>query len=233
MTYLELVQTLASEGGVVPGAGPVGSATATPASLAAASGLVLKMSAWVKRAWIDIQTARDDWQWMLGEFDDTVSSGTARYGATDFGLTRWQQWEPMAEDGTSNFSIYKTSEGVSDEGMLAFEPFRAFYPRLRGTQPDNGKPTVMSVDGDGQIVLWPTPDATYTIRGLYRKSPQALSADADVPELPAAFHNLIWIRAAFLADAYDEAPDRLPIWQADEQRYWHALVQAQTEPYYL
>lgn len=233
MNYLQLVQTLASEGGVVPGAGPAGSATAVPASLGAASGLVLKMSAWVKRAWIDIQTARDDWQWMVGELEDTVSSGIDRYSEADFGLTRWQQWLPNAEDGSSNFSIYKTSDGAADETMLAFEPFSSFYRRLRGTQPAAAKPSIMSVDTAGQIVLWPVPDATYTIRGLYRKSPQELSADTDTPEMPASLHNLIWIRAAFLADAYDEAPDRLPIWQADEQRYWQALIHAQTEPFYL
>lgn len=233
MTYLELVQTLASEGGVVPGAGPAGSPTANPASLGAANGLVLKMSAWVKRAWIDIQTARDDWQWLRGEFTGALTSGTARYSATDLGVTRWQAWLPAAEDGTSNFSIYKTSLGAADEGMLAFEAFSIFYQRLRGTQPVNGKPTVCSVDREGKLVFWPTPDAAYTVRGLYRRSPQVLTGAADTPEMPEAFHNLIWIRAAFLADAYDEAPDRLSIWQADEQRYWQGLIHAQTDPFWL
>lgn len=233
MTYLELLQTLASEGGVVPGAGPAGSATAVPQTLGAATGLVAKMAAWVKRAWIDIQTARDDWHWLRGEFAGSLTSGTARYSATDLGILRWQAWLPAAEDGTSTLSIYKTSLGASDEGMLAFEPFSIFYPRLRGAQPANGKPTVASVDREGKLVFWPTPDAAYTVRGLYRKSPQELSGAGDIPEMPPAFHNLIWIRAAFLADAYDEAPDRLPIWRADEQRYWQALIHAQTDPYSL
>lgn len=233
MTYLELLQTLASEGGVVPGAGPAGSETAQPASLGAASGLVSKMGAWVRRAWTDIQVARDDWRWMRGEFSGALTSGTARYSATDLGVVRWHEWLPLAEDGTSNLSIYKTSLGVSDEGMLAFEPFAIFYPRLRGSQPANGKPTVASIDRDGKLVFWPTPDAGYTVRGIYRRSPQVLSGATDVPEMPEAYHNLIWIRAAFLADAYDEAPDRLPIWQADEARYWQGLVQSQTDPFYL
>lgn len=231
MNYLALVQTVASESGVVPNAGPPGSASAVPGSLASATGIVLKMTAWVNQAWRDIQVSRRDWAWRRREFDAEIFSGQSRFSASDLSVTRFAAWIPRTQDGYSAFSIYKTTTGVSDEGALSFVPWEVFYvARTRGTQPTPSKPGEFSIDPDGELAFNPEPDDDYTIRGLYLRTAQALTMGSDEPEMPEDFHDLIWIRALQKADVYDEAGARLPIFKAEENRLWTALVHDQTEP---
>lgn len=240
MNYLELVQTLTSESGVVPNAGPAGDATAIPQSIDAATGLVLKMKGWIAREWRKIQVARDDWRWMRVFFTKTTStlspiiatSGIAESLPAASG--RWGRFIPLTDTGDSAWSIARASLGVSDESPMTYVPFEEFYiTRMRGTQPDAQKPYEFTINHNGNVVIWPTQDEPVTIRGLYYRAPQVLSAGSDIPEMPERFHDLIWLRAIMAADIYDEAPARLSYWQQEADRLWAALVHEQTEAPYI
>lgn len=59
------------------------------------------------------------------------------------------------------------------------------------------------------IRVYPKPDQAYTTTLYYFKEPTALSADADVPEIPSEFEELLIIGAAYrvlqVKDNYDQA----------------------------
>lgn len=59
------------------------------------------------------------------------------------------------------------------------------------------------------IRVFPVPDDAYTATLRYYKKPTALSADADVPDLPSEFEELLVVGAAYrvmqVKDNYDQA----------------------------
>lgn len=59
------------------------------------------------------------------------------------------------------------------------------------------------------IRVYPEPDAAYTLTLRYYKKPTLLSADADVPDLPSEFEELLVVGAAYrvlqVKDNYDQA----------------------------
>jgi hypothetical protein len=190
------------------------------------------MTGWVAEAWNDIQIARRDWFWMNTAFTGPTVASTASYAYTDMtGITRFSQWlfDPT---GDSGFTIYLTATGVTDERMLPFVPwetFRRVYRRAANST-TTGYPSVFSVSPDRKIYLWPIPDAVYTLQGVYKKSPQVLSADADTPEMPTEFHDLIWMRAWKTAEIYDESYTRFAFIVQEERRLWTALINNQCPP---
>lgn len=195
MTYLELCQMIARESGTVSGT--------LPSSVVTQTGRLGKIVHWVDTAWRQIQNRRNAWLWMRGEFgspDAVTSAGTARYTAASWNLTRWAEWITTADTVT----IYKQSEGVSDEVPMLFMPW-ALYRRTydRGDQQQD-RPVHYSVSPAGEFCLGPKPDDIYVVRGEYRKSPQTLSANGDIPELPVRFHEVIAWYAFLLLAEHDE-----------------------------
>jgi hypothetical protein len=65
--------------------------------------------------------------------------------------------------------------------------------RLRdidGSAVSSGKPTVYALSGAG-VVLYPTPDAAYSMLLRYYALPALMSADSDVPSIPEDYHETL------------------------------------------
>lgn len=221
-TFLQLVQDVARESGTVPNIGD-------PTTLLGATGRNLRIVNWVRDAYTDIQNDRADWRWLEAEFSGQTISGTQEYNSAAMGISsRFSKWifDPGEDDGY--WSIYLTSDGVAEEGLLQYRDWH--YMRrhiLIGTQ-SSAKPVYITVRPDQSLVLYPTPDAAYTIRGRYYKAPQTLSVDADTPEMPAQFHRLIQWKALMLMGAFDEAMEQMPAWTMEYQRIMQKLVTHQS-----
>ena len=227
-TRLQLAQKVASEGGTVPGTKPTDTTTQTDPYL-------VKIIRWVDDAWVQVQNAHASWLWMQSEFYGNLTSGTQRYAYTSFNdltsattIDRFADWiinrDPYYDSG---ISLYETAVGVSDEGPISFRDWDEFYKtQLRGTV-NTGKPSLFTVAPDQKLVFSYTPDDTYTVRGRYRKDVQRLAADADVPECPARFHDVIVDVALMMLGTHDEAPSQLPLWQMRLSRNFCALERDQ------
>lgn len=59
-----------------------------------------------------------------------------------------------------------------------------------------GKPEVYARLDDKRVMLWPTPDKTYTGRVRGFRKPQELTQDADAPEFESEFHSAIVYESA-------------------------------------
>lgn len=223
-TFLQLCQDVARESGTFPNVGD-------PATVASQSGRMLRLISWVKTAYEDIQRHRNDWRWLHADFSGQTISGTRTYDSAAMSISdRFSRWIFQGEEGENLFSIYKTSEGQDTEQHLNFMNWHEFRrERMVGSAAsDTGKPTHVSVNYSDELVFYPTPDAAYTVRGVYFKSPQILSVDADTPEMPSQFHDAIRYKALILMGGFDEAGDQMPFWSAELFKLMEELIKHQT-----
>lgn len=210
-TFLQLCQDVARESGTVPNIGE-------PSTTTDQSGRLLRIINWTASAYADIQRHKNYWRWLHADFSGETISGTREYSASAMSVsTRFSRWIFHGEQGDNLFTTYKASEGQDTEGFLTFVDWANFRRKfaIGSAVSDTGKPAYVTVNDQNELVFYPTPDAGYTVRGVYYKSPQTLSADDDVPEMPEDFHIAIQWRALMLLGAYDEAPNQVPNWTAE------------------
>lgn len=217
MTFLELVQQVAEESGTVD----IGN---LPSAVTGQTGRNLRFVNWTKRAWDDIQRSRGDWLWLVTTMTGATSDGVRYYSSAD---SRFAEW--IVNDASEPFTLYETSEGLADEGRLTFLRWEDFRDTALVGTARSGKPAFCSIDPANQIALDPVPDATgYTLRGHYRKGPQTLAADADEPEMPARFHEMIVWRALVRMAIFDENDAQAGAFQALHDQVKEDLLASQT-----
>lgn len=182
---------------------------------------------WVGDAWRALQNAHANWRWMSGEFEGSTIINQARYAGSDFNLTRFAEWTYTGESDEDRFSLYDPSIGVSDEGQILYLQWDEWYRRYtRGSQ-TAAKPNFFTVSPGNDLCLGPTPDAVYTVRGLYRKSPQELAADNDTPEMPTRFHDLIVDMALLRVGTHEESVQQFQLWQMRQFELFRQLERDQ------
>ena len=169
-----------------------------PSAVTGQTGLLADVVAWVANAYTELQQSRENWRWLRSTFTVNTVAETDAYAYTvctdsrlSATISRFARWWPFDEMGEDGVTCYLTSTGVAGEQYLqyiAWADFRTLYKR--GTQ-TSGQPMHFTIDPQNRLVLGPKPSAIYTISGEYQMSPQVLTADDDVPEMPTQFHQLI------------------------------------------
>ena len=205
-TYLEICQQVHR----IVGMGSRGN-TAKPGTVpTSVSGQVDELAEiveWVKQAWIEIQN-ECKWRWM-------VKSGTLIFASVSTvnprasQITTYADWVPFVEQDmfrSNRYALcYLTASGSTAEQKLYFEEYADFRGfRDRGTVA-TGHPQYFTIDNDREWIVYPTPDASYTVRLDYRVEPKVLTSSdgstnfQDYPDtgkgLPVEFHDAIAWRA--------------------------------------
>ena len=170
MNFLELVQETNSE------AGFQGSITSV-----SATGYQERIVYAVKKAWIDIQKKRSDWNFMRTSTTFNTASGTNVYDVSTIGITDHSEWikksliydyAPLTE---YDYDLYLTTD-ISSQ---------------------SGEPTNFSIrPSDHALIIWPS-TGTYSIEAHYWKTPQVLTDTIDTPGFKVEHHRLI-VNAAVL-----------------------------------
>ena len=183
MNFLALCQSLHQET-IDSGTGP-----STVVSQTGQNGRTVK---WVKDYYTSLQNEREDWLWLHKSFTVSTVAADGAYAWTDctdtvtaVAIDRFSRWY------RNSFKAYLTADGVGTEYpliWLEWERFRRLY--RYGTQTD-GQPTHVSMDPTQAFVLGPKSSAIYVVSGDYQRGPQILALDADTPELPLRFHDLL------------------------------------------
>lgn len=204
-TYLQLCQKLAQEAEVTQ-------QTGVPGAVSGQVGQLMRICGWVADAYKEIQS-RTNWRWMKKAFNFTTILNQDAYaftGINDTGtgsaIARFKRW--WLNDENEPPLIYLLTAGVSSQvpmTWLDFDQFKWLF--RRGTQ-ITGAPIYISIDDADQIVVGPKPPAAlYVVSGFYQRGNQELAVDADVPEMPADYHDLIWKRAIQKYAANSVAPE--------------------------
>ena len=171
-----------------------------PATVVGVTGQHARTVRWARNAWREIQNRHANWLWLRSTFtfNTTASDDTYAYvdaAVTDSRLvaaiTRFSRWWLIDDEGYPNIRSYLTSAGVSGEKYLGPLPWASFRDLYKKGSQTNNAPVHVSVDPQRNLVFGPKPDGIYTITGEYQMSAQVLSDDADTPEMPSDYHQLI------------------------------------------
>lgn len=211
MTFLELVNLARSEAGVASG------------DLASFSNLSLESTRfknWVAKEWELLQTEREDWQFLRGNFQFDTTTNQASYtpqqakatidgtNATASILADWKR---------DSLRLSTSGANYADEQLLGFMPWDTYrnlyqYGAMRSQR---AKPVAYSIDPQKNLWFGIVPDGAYTVVGEFYRTPQSLSDVADVPLMPARFHPVIAYRALRAYGIFMAAPE--VIGRADEK----------------
>ena len=194
-TFLELAVECRSISGV-NGTGPTDVATAT--------GIELKLVNYVKNAWIDIQSHPKRWKWMWGDYLAPAPGGAPllTIAATpDYVLT------DVDEIFVKTFRSYLTATGVSDRRRMTYADYETFQRSFGVVSGTDKRPVRATRLPTGNLRFYPTPDDVYSIEFEYIKTPQILAVNADVPDMPARFHQLIVYEALKRYGKAHDAPE--------------------------
>lgn len=200
-----------------------------PSTIVSQTGELGRIVTWTVDAYTDIQNDRDDWLWLRKSFyvDTVASDGEYAYSdctdtVTAAVISRFARWYK------ASFKAYLSSAGVGAEYPLRWmewDDFRRIY--RYGTQTDS-QPVYVSMDPTMKFCIGPKPSAVYRVSGDYQKGPQTLALDADEPEMPSRFHDLIVYRAMVKYGFNRVAPEALSRAQLEGGRLNAALVRNQT-----
>jgi len=224
-TYLEICQATAFDCAAVPGA----VSSDTPSTVTGQTGTLKAITQFVKDGWTEVQRSRARWRWLEQDFSASLISGTQEYTALSLGITsRFSKWLPFDREGELAFTVYPTGS-KSDEQAIDYWDWHEFRRKLmRGaTASDTGRPRIFTVDESQKVLVYPTPDAAYTLEGLYYKAPQTLAADSDTPECPSEFHDIIKYKALMKFAVWDEAMEQYPAWDMEYRKIHSALMHHQ------
>lgn len=193
-TFLQLVQRLRQECRV-SGNGPV---TVVNQNLE-----YQRLIDWTNTAWMEIQEAREDWDWMRTTCAFPTVAGKPYYTPDEIGLTDWGNWT------RETWRCYPTAAGNSAEifmSYLDYQTYRDCY-QFGATRYTQTQPVQMTITPDKSIGLGPTPLGGYTVTGDYYRVPTPLVNNDDVPAMPERFHMAIVYRAMMFYGMSEAAPE--------------------------
>lgn len=197
MTFLELCQELRSR---APG---IAGSAGQPTSVLGQTGDLANVVAWIRSAWIDLQSLEPYWLFMRAEFSGTVVAGTEGSSAAELGVSDLASWH------TDTFRLYPTAMGKAGDQYLvewAYEDFRDTYQF--GPQVPSLPNTFAVRPRDQAILLGPAPSEDVIVYGEYQRAPQTLTNNTDTPTgLPAHFHQIIVYMAMEKHAGFEAAPE--------------------------
>lgn len=199
MNYLQLINRARVECGVSGASTPLTEVTAL-------TGESYRIASWVNSAWVDIQTAKEDWQWMRDTVEFTLTTQQQFYTPTEAGVgSTFANWKRDSWRASSVGQDYK------DEQLLNYMDYTTFrnlymYANMRNTY---ARPVVVTVDPDKRLGFGTKPDQPYVISGEYYVQPTEFSASTDAPPsvFPTRFHMMIVYRAMMFYGGYESAPE--------------------------
>lgn len=210
MNLLALVNRTRDECGV---SGPALSSTQN------LTGESARIKNWVNAAWVDIQSAKEDWDFMRKSVVFNTVASKQFYTATEAGLDDFANWKRDSFRASSAGSDYR------DEQLLNYMDYTTFrnlymYGNMRHT---TQRPVVVTVTPEKNLGFGAIPNGAWVINGEYYKAPAELSADTDVPPIPDRFHMAIVYRAMIYYASYEAAPEVLARGQSEFNRIMNRL----------
>ena len=197
MNFLQLINRTRAECGV--------SGAATPLSTAQGlTGESARIANWVNSAWVDVQTAKEDWQWMREPFQFNTVTQQQVYTPTEAGVAAtFGNWK------RDSFRCSSVGQNYGDEQLMNYMEWTTFrnlyqYANMRRTY---ARPVVVSITPEKNLAFGSIPDQPYVITAEYYRSPTELSADADTPDIPERFQLIIVYRAMMVYGGYEAAPE--------------------------
>jgi hypothetical protein len=160
---------------------------------------------WINAAWVDIQTAHEDWQYMRQSFQFNTVADQWQYTAAEAGVgATFANWK------RDSFRASSVGVDYRDEQLLNFMEWNTFrnlyqYANMRNTR---ARPVVVTiVPPNKDLGFGSIPDQAFVIVGEYYRKPTEFTTDTSEPDLPLRFHPMIVYRAMMFYAGYESAPE--------------------------
>lgn len=143
MNYLQLINRLRVECGVSGASTPLITVTGL-------TGESYRMSSWINSAWVDVQTAKEDWQWMRNPVEFNTVTQQQIYTPTQAGVgSTFGNWK------RDSWRASSVGQNYADEQLLNYMDFTTFrnlymYGNMRTTY---ARPVVITIDPDKSLGL--------------------------------------------------------------------------------
>lgn len=206
MDFLQLINRARVECG--------GTGSSTPLSSAQnLTGESARFANWINAAWVDVQNAHEDWEFMRSPLQFNTVAQQQIYTPTEAGVgASFANWK------RDSFRASTLGEDFRDEQLLNFMEYGTFrnlyqYANMRTTY---SRPVVVTSTPAKSLGFGATPDREYVISGEYYRAASELAADTDVPAIPERFHMLLVYRAMMSYGAFEAASE---VYQRGEQEF--------------
>lgn len=184
-TYLELVNRVIQECGISGG---------SVSSVVGQSGMRQKVVTWVQESDLYIQRLFRDWNFLHSTFSGSTIASTSEVSKPS-DLGRWD---------TDSIYVDYTTDNAKQLSQIDYSDYRNNYGL--GTV-ESDSPDHFALKPNKDLILYPTPDAVYSITGDYWKLPTKLSANSDTSSIPEHFEDVIVHRAKVLYAQHEEAQE--------------------------
>ena len=194
MNYLQLVNRARVECGVSGG---------DLATTVGATGENARFTNWINTAYVDIQTANDDWDFLRGTFNFQTVAQQQNYSPTEAGIgSDFGNWK------RDSFRCSLNANFADEQLMnyMVYAQFRNLY-RYGTMRTTFSRPVVVAFEPDKGLTFGPIPDQIYFINGEYFKKPIEFSSDTDVPRIPERYHMLIVYKLMMYYGGFESAPE--------------------------
>jgi hypothetical protein len=199
VNFLQLINRTRVECGVSGASTPLTSVTGL-------TGESARIASWVNTAWVDLQTLKEDWQWMREGFQFNTVTQQQIYTPAETGVgSTFGNWK------RDSFRVSSVGQQYKDEQLTNYMDWTTFrnlyiYANMRFTY---ARPVVVSIDPDKNLAFGSVPDQPYVIVGEYYIKPTEFAAVTDAPPatFPDRFHMLIVYRAMMYYGGYESASE--------------------------
>ena len=198
MNFLQLAQAVKRESGL-SGSGPLSVVTAT--------GDDARIFQWVNWAWRDIALLHEGWLFRRASAQGLTSAMFMPHdqGLPGFSLSDFGSWK--LPDPEYRVYAYAQDDGVQAERPLRFMGWDSFRARFVVGAQIPGPLAFWSVNPAGVLSVGPMPDRPHVVRADYIRDVLDMTADQDVPPLPARFHMVLVWRALSEYAGFDAASE--------------------------
>lgn len=221
MNYLQLIQRLKRESG--RSGGP-------PAGVSVLAGDDINLANWIGDFWLRVQRRRMDWAWMRKTATGALVIDQQGYALADLVAPEVVTAAPLARwhDETDHYAPWLRDTVNGERRALRWLPYEQFEASFIFTAVPSGEPMYWSVAPDKRLLLGPTPNRDdVELTAVYWKAPTGLALDADTPDMPEQFHELLIWGALLDVAQFDAAPEVEVRARRNLRMAWNDLIDDQ------
>lgn len=155
----------------------------------------------VQEAWLQLQNHHRDWRWLRSSVSVSLTANVNIVTVANFRVqeARFAHVLWYVANSDVRYANIRDNGAITNPDMPCwFIPWLEFSGGIytRNPQPVAGQPQFWSEQPNRSVRVWPAPSTppsggNWLFSIPCRLLPQALSADADIPEMPVEFHNII------------------------------------------
>jgi hypothetical protein len=181
LTFLEICQAVRQKSGL-SGDGP--------SNVTGQTGIMQRVVGWVLDAEEEILTSKDHWQFLRDYKESLLVATEYRYTLASLSMSPAK-------------TIRKVYVNGSEIEFLTYQEWLDNVVEY-GDSTKTGTPYVATLTPDQRLQVWPTPDASLTVKVDYYLQPTAMTANSDISILPSLYHKAIMHRALMFYADYEE-----------------------------